>query len=331
MGYLASALWFGALLISTLITTNIVVTGLSSLPPPTSSLGPLMPFTAEVQGQIVFGTTLTLLFLPKLLALLQCILSAKRRRSFGGIFAIIGGLVVETVYSALTAPVIMLFHTKFILFTLLGKKVEWVTQQRGAVGSGWKEAVTAHGDQTLLCLVWLVGAYFVKPWLALVLLPVLGPVLISIPVSVWSSRPGPGKWLRKLRILATPEELSPPVEFKEMAERQKKDQTVLAGRFEREAPREGVTRAIVDPYVNAVHVSLMESTPAGEPKPGVNLREAGDRLMADGPQGMEETLLRQVASDPDIMMELHRRVWVTPFADLAPWWQHAIERYRRVV
>ena len=60
-------------------------------------------------------------------------------------------------------------------------------------------------------------------------------------------------------------------------------------------------------------------------------REICERLMAHGPQAVDEASMRLIASDPDIMVELQRKIWITPFAELAPWWQHAIERYRRTV
>ncbi len=330
MGYLASTLWFLFLFMSTMVAVNLQMTNLSWIPAE-STIPQLMHLSVAEQGTILFGATLILLFLPKLLAFVQCLLSPQRMRSFGGLVSITGGMLVETIYSALTAPVVMLFHSKFFLWLLLGRKVEWVTQQRGAVGTSWKEAAAAHGNQSLLALAWLSLAFVVKPILALWLLPVMGPALISIPLSVWSSRPGPGLALRHLRVLLTPEELHPPTEYVEMARRMEEEQTVLAGRFERDATREGITRAIVDPYVNAVHVSLMEHDSTGGSEPTPQVKETCDRLMADGPQSVDDGSLRAIASDPELMVELHRKIWITPFADLAPWWQHAIERYRRAL
>jgi hypothetical protein len=31
----------------------------------------------------------------------------------------------------------------------------------------------------------------------------------------------------------------------------------------------------------------------------------------------------------DLMLNLHRRIWTTPFAELAPWWRHVVTGYRR--
>jgi membrane glycosyltransferase len=329
MGYLASTLWFLFLVVSTVVQINIKLMGLS-LVPGESNIPPFMHLTVAEQGQLLFGATLVLLFLPKLLAFLQCILRPERLRSFGGLPSVVAGILVETVYSALTAPVVMLFHTQFFVWLLLGKKVEWVTQQRAAVGTTWKEAIHTHGNQTLLALVWLAVAFFFNPIHALWLLPVMGPALIAIPLSVWSSRPGPGLALKSLRILATPEEIRPPEEYVEMAQRMENEETVLSGRFERDAQREGITRSIVDPYVNAVHVSLMERESEDVPISAQG-REICDRVMAEGPMAVDEASMRMIASNPEIMVELHRKIWVTPFAELSPWWQHAIERYRRTV
>jgi len=330
MGYLASTLWFLFLLVSTMVEINIKNIGLSIVPGE-SNIPPLMHLTVMQQGQILFGATLVLLFLPKVLAFLQCLMSPGRLRSFGGLPSVVSGIVVETIYSALTAPVVMLFHTHFFICLLLGMKVEWVTQQRGAVGTGWKEAFHTHGNQSVLALIWLTVAFIFKPILALWLIPVMGPALIAVPLSVWSSRPGPGLALKNLRILSTPEELNPPAEYVEMARRMADEETVLSGRFDREATREGITRAIVDPYVNAVHVSLMEREASEGSAMNQQARDICERLMAHGPQAVDEASMRLIASDPDIMVELHRKIWITPFAELAPWWQHAIERYRRTV
>jgi membrane glycosyltransferase len=329
MGYLASGLWLLFLLLFTVVEVNLDRMGLS-LVPGESRFAQLASLSVFRQGQILFGSTLVLLFLPKVLAILECLLRPGRLRAFGGAPALLGGILLETLYSALTAPVVMLFHAKFLLFLFLGKKVEWVTQQRDAVGTGWREALSSHGSQSFLAAAWLLVAWWVKPVLALGLLPVFGPVLGAIPLSVWSSRPGPGRTLRRWRIFVTPEELRPPPELAEIEERLSRRHTVLSERFDPSAPREGITRAIVDPYVNAVHVSLMtrpeDSSPQAVPE---STRRTAERLLAAGPLEVDDAALRQVASNPDLLLELHRRIWITPFAELAPWWQEAVEVYRR--
>lgn len=222
----------------------------------------------------------------------------------------------------------MLFHTKFFFWLLMGRKVEWGAQQRGAVGTTWREAWAAHRGQTALGALWLVAAFLIEPVLGFWLLPVFGPVVLAIPLSVWSSRPGPGTRLRQAHLLATPEELEPPAELREIHGRIGRGVTVLSERFEPGAAFEGITRVIVDPYVNAVHVTLMGKS--GKQGAGCDDGTAllGERLVVEGPGALDLEALRRIAGCPDLVMDLHRRVWLTPFAELAPWWQHAIERYR---
>jgi membrane glycosyltransferase len=51
----------------------------------------------------------------------------------------------------------------------------------------------------------LVGPSF--PWW---LSPIIGGLLLAAPLSVWSSRAGPGRWLRRHRLLLIPEEMRTP-------------------------------------------------------------------------------------------------------------------------
>lgn len=327
VGYLASAFWFLFLLVSSLVALNYRLTGLT-LVTAESTLVRYLSLTTLEQGMLIFGITLVMLLLPKMLAFLQCLADWKRLHGFGGLLPLLGGLVIETLYSTATAPLVMLFHSRFLLWMLLGRKVEWVAQQRGAVGTGWNEAARTHAWQSLLGAGWLAGAFFLDPVLGWWLTPVWGPVLLAIPISVWSSRPGPGQALRRLRLLLTPEEMATPVELREAKEGAAPDGGILGERFDANAELEGITRALVDPYVNAVHVSTLEAAGRG-PEPGPETLVAGERLMVEGPAALSPGEIREVASQMDLMLDLHRRIWLTPFAELAPWWQRAVERYRQ--
>jgi membrane glycosyltransferase len=41
------------------------------------------------------------------------------------------------------APIMMLFHSEFVLRALLGRSVGWDAQPRGDRGVTWREAITA--------------------------------------------------------------------------------------------------------------------------------------------------------------------------------------------
>ncbi|MCK7582507.1 MAG: hypothetical protein MZV65_47625 [Chromatiales bacterium] len=92
---------------------------------------PVWPVSFAVEMTTVLLVTLTMLFLPKVLALVLLLKDDRLRRAYGGMFKAALSVVLETVFSVLTAPVLMLFQTKFVLAILMRRAVGWPPQQRG--------------------------------------------------------------------------------------------------------------------------------------------------------------------------------------------------------
>ena len=103
-------------------------------------------------------------------------------------------------------------------------------------------------------------------------------------------------------------------------------------------PHWGLAHAIIDPYVNAFHVSLLREK---ELNPmyaealahlrggGLQARVLAERLLLDGPDVLQPAERMFVMIDSDTMAWLHREVWVRPPTKLAAWWQGAIQRVVR--
>ncbi len=66
--------------------------------------------------------------LPKVLALIELAYDTERRRAFGGLERATVSVVAETVFSTLHAPLLMLWHTRFVVTNLLGVSVGWGPQ-----------------------------------------------------------------------------------------------------------------------------------------------------------------------------------------------------------
>lgn len=321
LAYAASPLWLLFLLLSTLLLYRQHATGLSFIARDSLWSGWHLGFQA--QAAALFAGTFTLLFLPKVLALLDLALR-RGGAAFGGWRYVLTGAALETAGSALLAPVLMLFHSKFILWTLLGRGVAWVTQHRGGDGApDWREAILTHAGHMATGLVWGAVALALDPVFFLWLLPVLiGPVL-SVPLSILSAQaPAPGALPP---LLATPEELRPLPVAQQL-------EVLVSAQEASEPPREfasdyGLLQAVLDPYVNAVHVSLLreKAPPAAEDRDRFGaLRE---RLIVAGPAALSQRDKLALLSDAQSMIRLHRDLWSRPGWQLGDWWRHALRQY----
>jgi membrane glycosyltransferase len=325
LAYGASPLWFAFLLLSTLLLYRQLATGLTLVP--RDSLLDFLDLSFRSQAAVLFAGTMVLLFAPKLLALLDLVL-IRRTKEFGGTIRVFGGALVETLASALIAPVLMLFHSKFIFWTLLGRGVAWVTQRRGSDGApDWREAILTHAGQTGLALLWGGAAFALDPAFFLWLSPVLlGPVL-GIPLSLVLAqppRPGARPWL-----WATPEALHPPpvAALLEQYQAAHSSRPPIPPEF---AADYGLLQALLDPYVNAIHVSLLREKQLSPSEDGDRFAELRERLIAEGPAALSTRDKLTLLMDALSMIRLHRDLWSRPASSLAEWWQHAIRQYNQL-
>ncbi len=74
---------------------------------------------------LIFVICMVVIMLPKVLALIDLAFDWPRRRAFGGLARATAGVVGETIFSTLHAPLLMLWHTRFVVTNLLGVSVGW--------------------------------------------------------------------------------------------------------------------------------------------------------------------------------------------------------------
>ena len=332
-GYLSSPLWLMFLLTFNWILQYKKDSGLSDIT--VQSFTPFIRLTGTQHAFLIFLICMTVLFIPKLLALIDLARDKKRCQAFGGFFRAALGAFMETLFSTLHAPLQMLWHSKFVATILIGMGVNWGTQNRGADGTPWPVAVRQHWGHTLLGLVW--GAFVWQLdqttfwWFA----PVLAGMVCSIPLSVITSRGTLGLKARSLGLFLVPEETNPPPELVStrmaMAQSEEKDSKP-------QHSNTGLAEAVLDPYVNATHVSLLRESlfnPAYAEllnrleTMGGGVQKLGERLLAQGPDALTSPEKLRVLSSANTMSWIHRQVWLGRPEQLAPWWRAEIRRYAR--
>lgn len=244
----------------------------------------------------LFAITAGLLFLPKLLAALLLLVKREQRRWFGGGAALTASLVLEMLFSALLAPVRMLFHTRFVISALLGIAIQWKSPPRADSQTPWGEALRRHGAGTALGGAWLYGVYRLNPDFITWLIPVAGALLISIPISVFSSRVGWGRVARAARLFLIPEEAAPPRELRRLR--------VLLRSSEDYG--DGFRRAIRSPLTNALVIALAPTRLGRVPV----TRETVQAASLDRLDTLDVYARNRLLSDRSALQALHRKVWL---------------------
>ncbi len=326
LAYLASPLWLAFLVVSSVIAWRYAATGLSPLP--VDSLANYLHLGFHAQALLLLFGTLGLLFLPKVLAIIDLARRPGAAAGFGGWTRVISGAISETAIFTLIAPVLMLFHSKFILLTLAGRGVAWVAQRRGTDGDPeWREAILTHAGHTITGLGWGAFALWVSPAFAGWLAPILLGLVTSIPVSLMTGQIAGGNFVRRLKFFLTPEETSPPPELTRLA-RNLEACRRHAPPLPELAADYGLMQAVLDPYVNAVHLALLrerDHSPAqASEERFAPLRE---RLLREGPSSLGSRDKLALLLDADSMAALHRDLWSLPAERLSAWWRTAIRAY----
>jgi membrane glycosyltransferase len=213
LSYATSPLWLAALLLSTISVCMDAINGYQYFSPGSYSLFPTWPQYRDNEIIILLAGTIGVLLMPKVLGATLALVNGKLRRSFGGGFRLAGSLLVEQLFSTLLAPSMMLFHTTFVVTTLLGHPVTWNAQDRGDRGITFREALSRHKWHVLIGIAWGAIILAIAPRYIWWMSPILIGLLLSVPLTMLTSLTSAGVWTRKHGLLLTPEETEPPPEL----------------------------------------------------------------------------------------------------------------------
>jgi len=313
MSYLSAPLWFLFLLLSTaLLATHTLLEPQYFLVP--GQLFPVWPRWNPEQAIALFSTTLTLLFLPKLLSVL--LIWIKGAHAYGGALKVCLSMLLEMLFSVLLAPVRMLFHTRFVTAAFLGWSVQWNSPQRDDGITTWSDGVRRHGWQTLLGIFWTAGVAWLDPVFLWWLAPIVVSLMVSIPVSVISSRLSLGLSARRNQLFLIPEESNPAQELVS---------TYAYAKHNREhALHQGFIAAALQPFPNALACAMATARHGTSPR----LETARQRLLQhalnNAPERLDGPSKLALLSDPVALSSLHAQLWEQ--TEQHPSWQHAFSQ-----
>jgi membrane glycosyltransferase len=316
MSYGSSLLWFTFISLST--AEAIAEAFRTPVYFPTGrALFPHWPVWHPQWALTLLSTTAIILFMPKLFSVFLITAKGQAHR-FGGIFRLCLSLAAEVFLSAMFAPTRMLFHSKFVFVTLLGRQVGWGPQQRDERGTPWGEALRFHGGGMALALLWAGVLFLLNRSFFFWNSPIFIPLILSVPLSVLSSRSSAGRWLRKLGFFLIPEEIALPPEL-ECLQRNLYLQKVSTASLPMRQ-QAGFVKVVVDPWVNSLHLSLLRRKRKISQAIAKRRQRLQEKAFSHGPGALSTKEKKELLYDQAALLQLHQRIWESPDQAVAQRW-----------
>ena len=250
MGYLSSPVWLAQLLVGIALVLQA-----SFIRPEyfthEFAMFPDWPVFDYERALALFGVTMAVLMAPKFMGLFYALFRAPTRRVTGGAVGLLCSFVIEAIISALIAPIMMVIQTGAVMQIIFGRDTGWVPQRRDDGSIPFLSIVRRHRSHVALGVVTLIAGYLISPSLVAWMSPTIAGLILAIGISWASGQLWIGLALRRLGILVTPEETSPPT----IAIRASEFQDELSSRS---ASEPDSLRAIHgDPELRTIHESML--------------------------------------------------------------------------
>ena len=256
MSYLSSPIWLTFLLVGLMIAL-----GREFFPPvyfpEVRTLFPTWPIFDKIGTISLFVISMFMLIFPKFLGLMIYLLQSRDKKKIGGRWGALKSVLTEIVFSALMAPIMMMFQSKFVFDIFAGRDAGWKTQNRDDCATSFRLALERHFWHMTLGILTMVVVYFYAPELFWWMLPITIGLTLSVPISMLTSLESAGRWCRSHNFFVIPEEVDEPA----IIVSARKYYAKLAQKKEEVY---GVTLVVRDSIMNALHLMML---PVNGPAP----------------------------------------------------------------
>ncbi|WP_083532989.1 glucans biosynthesis glucosyltransferase MdoH [Bosea sp. WAO] len=209
MAYLASPFWLMQLVVGILIVLQVNYARPEYFTHE-FTLFPVWPRFDPERALNLFALTMAILLAPKLFGLLLTLFDGKLRRACGGGIRLTLSALLEVLFSAIFAPIMMVIQSGSVFQILLGRDTGWNPQRRDDGSIPFKDIVRRHRTHTMLGLIAGLSAFMIATSLFAWMSPTIVGLVLAIPLSWASGQLALGLWLKRHNLLVTPEEGAPP-------------------------------------------------------------------------------------------------------------------------
>ena len=312
--YGSALLWLAFLAVNTAQAISEVIFEPQYMPVLRKYL-PQLPVWRPHWAVSLLGSTTLLLILPKFLGALPILLGDIRARLYGGKTRLFGSILLEVAFSTVLTPIRMIFHSIFVVSTLMGKTVRWGGQSRDDRGTTWKEAFRAHWWGSLLGIAWGAAVWFITPSYFWWISPIIISLALSIPISVVTGRASVGRAARRAGLFLIPEETEAPPPLR-----------ALESNLALQAPRlpfslrKGFLRAAADPLVHRLHLALAPRRKRTTPTQEAFICGLVEKALALGPESLTAAEKTALLRSPAGLAKLHQQAWRLDDGEAAARW-----------
>jgi membrane glycosyltransferase len=174
------------------------------------TLVPVWPRFDPERSLALFGLTMAILLAPKLFGWLLTLFNGAERRACGGGIRLTISAILEIFMSALLAPIMMVIQSGSVFQIIAGRDTGWNPQRRDDGSIPFQDIVRRHRLHTALGVFTGIVAFMIATSLFAWMSPTILGLLLAIPLSWASGQLAIGLWLKRHKLLVTPEEGAPP-------------------------------------------------------------------------------------------------------------------------
>ena len=209
-GYVNSPVWFAALIVGMLLVVQSAYIRPEYFTHEFARFPDWPRFDYE-RSLDLFILTMGVLLAPKVFGLIYALFRAPTRKACGGAFGLIVSSIVEVIFAALIAPIMMVIQTGSVLQIVFGRDTGWTPQRRDDGSIPFSDIVRRHRWHMALGFLTLVVALIISSSLAAWMSPTIAGLILAIPLSWASGKLALGMAMRRMGLLVTPEEGERPV------------------------------------------------------------------------------------------------------------------------
>ena len=209
MSYLASPIWMAQLLVGIVLVLQAHYVRPEYFTNEFQLL-PGFPESDPARALQLFGLTMVVLLMPKVFGLALALADDRTRERCGGAPRMTVSWLIEIVFSALLAPIMMVIQTGAVLRILMGIDSGWNPQRRDDGSVPFTTIAVSHLSHMLLGFVTLVAGLLISPSLVAWMSPTIAGLLLAALLTWGTGQLAIGLALRRRGLLLTPEETAPP-------------------------------------------------------------------------------------------------------------------------